>query len=57
MRWFASVRIPGFGKLSPRVGMIGDRVRVGAAARSAWFWVGFFGVLAVAWWLFANSHQ
>ena len=52
MRWFASVRIPGFGKFSPRFGAIlpAGRRRPGpAATSSAWFWIGFFGVLWLAW--------
>jgi hypothetical protein len=56
MRFFSSIRVPGLGRLSPRIGVIGDRVRSGAAVRSAWFWIGFFGVIATAWWLVSHAH-
>ena len=54
MRLFGSVRIPGFGRLAPRIGAIATPRRRSAGPRetsSVWFWIGFLGMLALAWYV------
>jgi len=52
MRMFGSIHIPGLGRLSPRIGILSDRVRIrDRASSSPWFWVGFLGMLAVILWI------
>ena len=49
MRLFGSVRIPGFGRLSPRIGVVTKDLRRSQALSNGWFWLGFFGTLYAVW--------